>query len=36
MLKLTEATRIRVPIKGTYALKDIQKHTGEANIANFY
>jgi hypothetical protein len=38
MFKLTEAARIRVPIaeKGTYALNDIQEHTGEAKIPNFY
>jgi hypothetical protein len=38
MLKLTEATRIRVPIaeKGTYALNDIQEHTGEGKIHNLY
>jgi hypothetical protein len=38
MLKLTEATRIRVPIveKGTYALNDIQEHTGDGKIPNLY
>ena len=38
MLKLTEATRIRVPVaeKETYALNDIQEHTGEGQIPNLY
>ena len=37
MLKFTEATRIRVaiPEKGSYALNDIQEHTGEAKFPIF-